>query len=108
MTVRLAEPAPAPSWPASQLRENSRPAQGWIQESITGSRFAATYRAADRGIIASITGRAFVTAEARLIRQPEDPFADGLADIASARPTQPITVGDFAGRRTRFGSGLAQ
>ncbi len=85
-----------------------RPGAEWIQESITGSRFAATYRATDRGIIASIAGRAFVTGETRLIRQPEDPFADGLADITSARPTQPITVGDFAGRRTRFGSGLAQ
>jgi 4-hydroxyproline epimerase len=74
-----------------------KPGAEWIQESITGSRFAATYRASDGGIIASITGRAFVTAEARLIRQPEDPFADGLAEAASSRPALPVTAGDSAG-----------
>jgi 4-hydroxyproline epimerase len=68
------------------------PGAQWIQESITGSRFAATYRATDGGIIASITGRAFVTAEARLIKSAEDPFADGLA---VAR--EPIRACGFAG-----------
>jgi 4-hydroxyproline epimerase len=55
------------------------PGAAWIQESIVGSSFAARYRVADDGaIIPSITGRAYVTANATLHRDPADPFADGL------------------------------
>ncbi len=68
-----------------------KPGAGWTQESITGSRFAATYRVTDGGIIASITGRAFVTAEARLIKSAEDPFADGFAGARD-----PIRASGFA------------
>jgi proline racemase len=45
----------------------------------------------DRGIIASITGRAFVTAEARLIMSAEDSFADGFAGAHD-----PIRASGFA------------
>jgi 4-hydroxyproline epimerase len=55
------------------------PGEPWVQESIVGSRFTARYRlAADGSVIPSITGRAFVTAETVLVRQPGDPFADGI------------------------------
>jgi 4-hydroxyproline epimerase len=55
------------------------PEQNWVQESIVGSRFLARYRQAENGrIIPRIRGRAFVVAEATLIRQADDPFADGM------------------------------
>ena len=47
----------------------------------TGGRFTARYRAATGGrVIACITGRAFITAEAAIVRQDGDPFGDGLPD----------------------------
>jgi len=55
------------------------PGDAWIQESIVGSRFTARYRAGPDGqIIPRIRGRAFVVAETTLLRDPEDPFADGM------------------------------
>ena len=51
----------------------------WIQESIVGSRFAAQYRPGPDGrIVPRIRGRAYVVAEATLLRDPADPFADGM------------------------------
>lgn len=51
----------------------------WIQESIVGSRFAARYRPDVGGrIVSRIRGRAYVVAEATLLRDPQDPFADGM------------------------------
>jgi proline racemase len=55
------------------------PGRAWVQESIIGSRFTAAWRPDAEGrIIPTITGRAFVTAEATLLRDPEDPFRDGF------------------------------
>lgn len=55
------------------------PGKTWVQESIVGSRFTACYRRdASGAIIPSITGRAFVTGEATLLRHPDDPFGNGL------------------------------
>jgi 4-hydroxyproline epimerase len=55
------------------------PGETWVQESIIGSTFAARYRRDAAGaIIPSITGRAYVTGEATLHRDPDDPFANGL------------------------------
>jgi len=55
------------------------PGATWVQEGIVGGSFLARYRVADNGaIIPSISGRAYVTAEAMLHRDPDDPFADGL------------------------------
>jgi 4-hydroxyproline epimerase len=52
----------------------------WIQESIIGSRFEASYRPGDTGgIVPSITGRAYVCGETRLRRHANDPFRDGIA-----------------------------
>jgi 4-hydroxyproline epimerase len=51
----------------------------WVQESVIGSRFEASYRVgADGAILPRLIGEAFVTAEATLIRDPADPFADGI------------------------------
>jgi 4-hydroxyproline epimerase len=51
----------------------------WVQESIVGSRFIARYRLDERGrVVPSIRGRAFVVAEATLLRDANDPFADGM------------------------------
>ncbi len=56
-----------------------RPGQPWIQQSVIGSRFEAHYQPLPSGRIAPvITGRAWVTAEAWLVREPDDPFRDGI------------------------------
>ncbi|MDJ0709069.1 MAG: proline racemase family protein [Woeseiaceae bacterium] len=55
------------------------PDTDWIQESVIGSRFVARYRAAGNGrVIPSVTGRAFVCADTILVREPGDPFANGI------------------------------
>ncbi len=57
-----------------------QPDEEWIQESLIGSRFVGRYRPGDDGaVIPSITGNAFVSGEATLIRDPDDPFRDGIA-----------------------------
>ena len=56
-----------------------QPGQRWVQESIIGSRFTGEYAWADDGrVIPSITGRAYITGEATLIREADDPFRDGI------------------------------
>jgi proline racemase len=56
------------------------PGSDWVQESVIGSRFTASYRNGEQGqIVPSITGRAFICAETTLVRQPGDPFAGGIA-----------------------------
>ena len=53
----------------------------WVQESVIGSEFHGTYRWEDRAagrIVPTITGTAFVTAEATLILDDRDPFRDGM------------------------------
>ena len=55
------------------------PGESWVQESIIGSRFKAAYRIDGRDrIVAEISGRAYVCSEGVLIRQPTDPFIDGI------------------------------
>ena len=56
-----------------------QPGEAWVQESMIGSRFVAQYRRGGEGeVIPCITGEAFVCAESTLIRQPGDPFAQGI------------------------------
>ncbi len=53
----------------------------WVQESIIGSTFVASYRWHDRRagrIVPSIAGRAFVTAEATLVFDELDPYRSGI------------------------------
>jgi len=56
----------------------------WIQESIIGSVFTATYRQGEGGIIPVITGTAFVNAEATFLLDEKDPFCWGIRTDASA------------------------
>ena len=56
-----------------------QPGEAWIQESVIGSRFEASYEAGpDGSILPIITGRAYITGDATLIRDPNDPFGDGI------------------------------
>ena len=53
----------------------------WVQESVIGSRFSASYRWLDRAagrIAPTIVGRAFVNAQATLLLDPQDPFCWGI------------------------------
>jgi hypothetical protein len=55
------------------------PGRVWRQESVIGSAFEASYRpGADGRVHPTITGRAFVTAEATLLMHPHDPFRFGI------------------------------
>ena len=57
-----------------------RPGDVWIQESVIGSRFSASYRQADSGrIIPTIFGRAFVCSEGTMIQQLGDPYKHGIS-----------------------------
>jgi len=52
--------------------------QVWKQESIVGSVFEGTVRVKDGKVYPSITGSAFVNAEADLILNPDDPLCMGI------------------------------
>jgi 4-hydroxyproline epimerase len=55
-----------------------REGQPWIQESIIGSTFTASYRRDGNRIIPAIAGTAYITAEADLLLDPADPFVEGI------------------------------
>src|SRR5262245_15367399 len=57
-----------------------RPGEVWRQESVIGSVFeGAVEPTGEPGVVVpAITGSAYVTAEATLLRQEGDPFADGI------------------------------
>ncbi len=55
------------------------PGELWRQESILGSVFEGSYENGDGGIIPTISGNAFITAESTLILDPQDPFQFGIA-----------------------------
>ena len=59
------------------------PGETWRQEGILGTVFAGQYRVPDESpisgaVIPSVTGRAFITAECRLVLEGEDPFRMGI------------------------------
>ncbi len=57
-----------------------QPGQSWVQESVIGSRFQASYQPSGRGRIAPrIGGRAFICSEAKLYEDPTDPFRYGIS-----------------------------
>lgn len=55
-----------------------QPGETWRQESVIGSVFEASFEWQGREIIPTITGQAWVTAEAELCFDPTDPFRDGI------------------------------
>jgi 4-hydroxyproline epimerase len=56
-----------------------RKEQIWRQESIIGSVFEGSVKVRDGKIYPSITGAAFVNAEAELVLDPRDPFCMGIS-----------------------------
>ncbi len=54
------------------------PGETWRQESILGSVFEGSYQPCENGIIPTINGRAFITAETTLLFDSEDPFKHGI------------------------------
>ncbi len=54
------------------------PGEIWRQESIIGSVFEGRFRLDEGILIPSITGKAFVNAEAELIFDPSDPYCMGI------------------------------
>lgn len=54
------------------------PGQTWRQEGILGTMFEGSYQRRDGKLVPSITGAAYVTAESKLILDPEDPFSAGI------------------------------
>jgi 4-hydroxyproline epimerase len=54
------------------------PGEVWRQEGLAGGVFEASYEPAPGGVLPTVTGRAWVTAEATLLRLPDDPLRDGL------------------------------
>jgi len=55
------------------------PGEVWVQESIIGSRFRASFEPGPGGgVLPRITGRAFVCAESKLVQDPKDPFRYGF------------------------------
>lgn len=55
-----------------------QPGQTWRQESIVGSIFEGTVQVVDGSVVPRIRGSAYVTAEATLILDPNDPFVMGI------------------------------
>ncbi len=50
----------------------------WVQEGILGTSFTGTYQRDGDRVRPTITGRAWITAEASLILDVNDPFCDGI------------------------------
>lgn len=50
----------------------------WRQEGILGTVFEGTVVPHDDGVLPTITGRAWITSEATLVFDPEDPFRTGI------------------------------
>lgn len=60
------------------------PGRPWVQESIIGSRFEATYRRdGDGPIRPRITGTAFITLQGHLVIDERDPFRWGIPDAGA-------------------------
>ena len=51
----------------------------WRQESAIGSLFEGSVEIVEGGVLPTVRGRAYVTSEATLLVEPEDPFPRGLA-----------------------------
>lgn len=68
------------------LAADGRLAEGqvWRQESIVGTTFEARYRKVDGGVVPTISGRAFVNGDLRLVFDPADPFRFGIPSPTSA------------------------
>lgn len=59
--------------------DDLRAGETWIQESIIGSRFEASYQWSDGSVVATVMGRAYVTSDAMCLMDPDDPYRLGWA-----------------------------
>lgn len=57
------------------------PGEPWVQESIIGSRFTASYQLQHGQVLPSITGEAFVTLDGTLIFDDRDPLRWGISGV---------------------------
>jgi 4-hydroxyproline epimerase len=55
------------------------PGELWHQEGILGTVFTGSIQLDGDGVIPTITGRAWITADTTLLFDPADPFAKGIA-----------------------------
>ncbi|MCC6781450.1 MAG: proline racemase family protein [Planctomycetes bacterium] len=55
-----------------------RDGQSWRQESILGTCFVGSVRSTARGVIPTVAGRAWITAESTLLLHESDPFREGI------------------------------
>jgi len=68
------------------------PGEVWVQESVLGSRFEATYETApEGGIYPVITGRAHLMAESTLLLDESDPFCWGIPTALGPSPPGPLS-----------------
>lgn len=69
-----------------------KPNEVWIQESIIGSCYSASFEKGENGgVVPTITGKAYVTGEGVLIQHRDDPYANGIA-LALDIPKQPLGI----------------
>lgn len=55
------------------------PGEIWTQESVIGGRFQASYQLNAEGrVVPTIRGRAYICSEGTIVRQPGDPFINGI------------------------------
>jgi len=54
------------------------PGEVWTQASVIGSRFEASYAMEDGQVIPTLRGRAYISAEATLLIEDDDPFGWGI------------------------------
>lgn len=54
------------------------PGETWSQMGILGTVFEGSYQPGGRGVLPRITGSAYITGEATLLLDPDDPFAWGI------------------------------
>jgi proline racemase len=54
------------------------PGDTWVQESVWGGRFRASYVPVERGIRPTIVGAAYVMARGELVLEPDDPLREGF------------------------------
>ena len=62
-----------------------QPGEAWVQESIIGSRFRASFQPGPTGgVLPRISGRAFICAESKLVQDTLDPFRYGIRGLEPA------------------------
>jgi len=64
------------------------PGEVWRQESVLGSVFEGTYEWQGQSVIPKISGTAYVTADARLVFDPSDPFRAGISAGIGSHPAE--------------------